>query len=59
MEFKNYNDLEEGLKGLPATWYPALIISIVEIAYHKNVFVPGGASHLIQNAEERIGQEKK
>lgn len=53
MKYNDYHDLKEGLKDLPATWYPALIIEMATIAYERKVFVPGGASKLIKELEEK------
>jgi len=53
MKYKDYNDLKEGLKNLPVTWYPALIIEMACAAYKRKVFVPGGASKLIRELEEK------
>ena len=52
-ETMNYDDWEKEIETLPTTWYPALIIKMVEEAYRKKVFVTGGASTLIQRVENK------
>ena len=52
MEYEDYEDLSEGLRNLPMTWYPALILTMVKAAYKKNVFQPNQASTLIRHAVE-------
>ena len=54
-KFESYTDLDIYLKNLPMTWYPALIVGMVQTAYEKKVFVPGGASRLVKNQETRLG----
>lgn len=55
--FPMYEDLLAYLKELPATWYPALILEMVDAAYRKRgVFVPDGASRLVAQHE---AQKKK
>ncbi len=51
-----YSELKTTLEGLPSTWYPALIGAMVNAAYSRPVFVPGGASRYIGNLEGRIGK---
>lgn len=46
---------ENFVKTLPTTWYPALLLKMVEAAYAKNVFKDGGASILIKNLEKKLG----
>ena len=58
MKFKDFEDLQKGLKDLPMTWYPQLLADIVEAAYAKNVYLNGGASRHIANLEKRIGKDK-
>jgi hypothetical protein len=58
-DMSKYFDLEKELSNLPMTWYPALIIHLVETAYQKNVFVPGGATVLVNNLEKKLGKEKQ
>jgi hypothetical protein len=38
MQFDDYEDLKKGLKELPITWYPALLVIILEIIIEKKVF---------------------
>lgn len=54
-----YENLRSKLGELPPTWYPDLIRALVEAAYRKNVFVPGGASRLIQGFEKANGRDRK
>ena len=58
MKYDNYNDLKRGLKNLPMTWYPALILEMVRAAYKKNVYIPGGASINIKQFEQKEGFDK-
>jgi len=56
MKYKDYNDLKKELKNLPITWYPTLIIEMAKTAYKRKAFVvPGGASRLIKELEEKHG----
>lgn len=51
--FDTYEELRGYLVNLPMTWYPDLIIHMVGAAYRKDVFVPGGASRLIEKLEKK------
>lgn len=55
MKYEDYQDLVKGLKDLPITWYPALIMTMVRAGYKKKVFLPSGASLLIRKQEEKEG----
>ena len=35
---KRYDKIVNSLNALPKTWYPALIIHLVEIAFEKKIF---------------------
>ena len=59
MKFDDYEDVRDGLSGLPITWYPDLICKMVEYAYKRRVFVKGGASILVSNVEKRIGKSRQ
>lgn len=48
---KSFKDLNESLKDLPVTWYPALLKTLVEEAIKKNTFVPGGATEFVRKIE--------
>ena len=53
-DYETYEDLKRNLQDLPATWYPALIVAMVEAAYSKRVFVDlNGASNLIRQFEQQ------
>lgn len=54
--FESYEDLVAYLREQPMTWYPALIVEMVEAAYKKKVFLPGGASTIIAKWEEKNGR---
>jgi hypothetical protein len=58
LEQASYEDIVELLNTLPTTWYPALLVTMVEAAYKKPVFQPGGASRIIAKVEARIGKAK-
>ena len=58
MNYDDYNDLKKGLKNLPMTWYPSLIREMIKAAYRKGVYLPGGASKNIKQAEQKEGLDK-
>ena len=58
MKYKDYIDLKGGLKKLPVSWYPALILEMVKTAYEKKVFKPNQASVFIHRACEDASQQK-
>lgn len=58
MEFEDYSDLVNGLKKLPLTWYPALLIIILETVIDKKVFNGKiGLMHVIKKVIEGKGYE--
>lgn len=50
-----YEQVVRLIQRQPQTFYPALLITLVEAAYAKNVFQPGGASALAAKAELKCG----
>jgi hypothetical protein len=52
-KFENYEELRSYLEDLPLTWYPDLLRAMVEAAYNKDVFMPGGASKFVEHIERR------
>lgn len=58
MKYIDYKDLEDGLEKIPVTWYPAIILHIIEVAHKRNVFKPYGASRMIRKFEKRLKNEK-
>lgn len=48
-----YEPLRDSLKGLPPTWYPDLLITIVDASYDAGVWQPGGASEFVKKVEAR------
>lgn len=50
----SYRDLEQLLRELPATWYPALLVALIEGAYTRNVWRPGKVQQFVANIESRI-----
>lgn len=38
MKYEDYEDLKEGLGSLPLTWYPAILIVILEACIERKVF---------------------
>lgn len=38
MTYDGYEDLRDGLKNLPITWYPAVLILILETVIDKKIF---------------------
>ena len=51
----DYEELVEQLCNQPQTFYPGLLIALVEASYAKKVWQPGGASQAVRNAEHRLG----
>lgn len=49
----SYETLQNELERLPLTWYPGLILHLVELSYNKKIFLPGGASRIIHQWESR------
>lgn len=56
--FPSYESLVEYLKNLPATWYPTLILEMVDAAHSKRVFVKSGAAKLVALHEARKEKSK-
>lgn len=52
----DYESLRREVCDQPTTWYSDLIRAMVEAAYEKQVFIPGGASRLIESVEKKIGK---
>lgn len=52
-----YQALANFLSDLPMTWYPALILTMVEAAYRKNVFKKNGCSKTIKDLEDKLDDE--
>lgn len=59
MKYKDYDDLRDSLQKLPMTWYPALIKTMIEAAYHKKVFIKGGASNFVKKIEKEQGVDRE
>ena len=38
MEYDDYEDFKSTLENLPLTWYPALLIIIIELVIDKKIF---------------------
>lgn len=51
----NYERVLATLGDLPQTWYPAVLIHLVECSYKQRVFRPGGASLLVAKLERKLG----
>jgi hypothetical protein len=49
-----YSDRLNLLRGLPGTWLPHMIQTLVEEAYKQHVFMPGGASAMVAEVEQRL-----
>ena len=54
----DYDEIVALLGKLPMTWYPGLLLEMVEQGYAHNVYQPGGASLMVARLEERIGQSR-
>jgi hypothetical protein len=53
----SFEDIEMMVRYLPLTWYPALLIAVIEAAYAHNVFLNGGASKVAARVEKRLHKE--
>jgi NTP pyrophosphatase (non-canonical NTP hydrolase) len=51
----DFATLRARLHHVEATWYPALLRTLVEQSYAADVWQPGGASRFVQAIEERLG----
>jgi hypothetical protein len=56
LETASYEEIVEMLNTMPMTWYPALMVTLVEAGYKKKVFLPSGASTIIQTLERKLGK---
>jgi len=54
----NYEELREGLRYLPLTWYPDLIRVLVETSVEKDVFRPGEIAGYVQHYETQATAAK-
>lgn len=50
----DYDEIAASLRGLPATWYPALLRALIEASYAAATWQPGGASEFVARIE--LGQ---
>lgn len=50
-EYESFEEAVQFIRGLPMSWCPALLAHMVEAAYEKKVFVPGGASSFVHKVE--------
>jgi hypothetical protein len=57
MEYEDYDDLIEGLKNLPVTWYPAICVNILLIIIEKQIFKD--LSGLTKFIDKTIKKDKK
>lgn len=57
MKDLSYEQITQLIRDLPRTWYPALILEMINAAYAKKVFVRGGAEVLVSNHEKRRNRE--
>lgn len=53
-----YNRIKEEIVNLPVTWYPALIVEMVQAAIQKRVFKPGGITEFVKEIEDRTNEPK-
>ena len=51
---RGFTEINNDLKDLPITWYPALLKTLVEAAIAKKTFVPGGVTTFVEKVENRI-----
>jgi hypothetical protein len=52
-----YEQIVRLIQRQPQTFYPALLITLIEAAYAKNVFSPGGASMTAAKTEVKLGKQ--
>ena len=55
----DYEKIEKSLRGLPITWYPALLKTIIEEAIEKKVFREGMIHIFVREAENMINDHNK
>ncbi len=55
----DYDVIVDAINKVPDTWVPGLMIVAAERGYRSRCFVPGGASRLIRNMEEKFGFDKE
>lgn len=48
-----YTKIEKSLKGLPITWYPALMMTLVEEAIKKNTWKKGKIHIFVKGLEKK------
>jgi hypothetical protein len=53
LAFMSYSDLELELRGLPMTWYPALLAAMVEAAHAHHAFKPGRIHVYVKGIEDK------
>lgn len=56
LEDMDYEQIVQSLRNLPMTWYPALIVEMIEAAHNKKVFKDGGATSLARSVEKKLGK---
>ena len=55
----SYYQAKEAITDLPMSWYPALLIHVVEEAIKKGVFKPGKIAEFVAKVEERFAKPPK
>lgn len=51
---KSYEEIRDSLNDLPITWYPALLIHILEICIDKKIFImPFGLLNVVHKVINR------
>jgi len=56
---KDYVSIQNSLKGLPITWYPALMLTIIEEAIKKKTWKKNKINIFVKKYEEKIHNETK
>ena len=51
----DYEDIRDSLKSLPITWYPGLLVALVQESYKAGVWKPFGASTAVRALEGSNG----
>lgn len=51
----HYEEAVQTIHNFPITWYPALILEMLEAAWKKKVFRKGGASSMVTKLEQKNG----
>ena len=54
-ETPSYEEIRDSLKALPMTWYPSLLVALIQESYKAGVWKPFGASTAVRALEGQNG----